>query len=306
MYSLLLAIPLLCAACGSESDTPAAPSTISPTQPQTTLISNLNLQLSTDKARYAPGEAVSFTSGSPLPDGAKVRYRHGATVIEEQSATGTSWSWTPPSTDYTGYLADVYTTDASGKQTIYGTIAVDVSSDWARYPRYGFVGTYDDTKTSETISQETALLNRCHINGLQFYDWQNKHHEPVVLRDGKVEDSYADIANRKINTSVVKAYISQAHAHGMKAMFYDLCYGALDDAAQDGVSPKWYMYKDENHNTVEALGLPSGWKSDIKLVNPGNTAWQDYFSQKVSDVYKTFDFDGFHIDQVGKRDPEYD
>ncbi len=306
MYSLLLAIPLLCAACGSESDTPAAPSTISPTQPQTTLISNLNLQLSTDKACYAPGEAVSFTSGSPLPDGAKVRYRHGATVIEEQSATGTSWSWTPPSTDYTGYLADVYTTDASGKQTIYGTIAVDVSSDWARYPRYGFVGTYDDTKTSETISQETALLNRCHINGLQFYDWQNKHHEPVVLRDGKVEDSYADIANRKINTSVVKAYISQAHAHGMKAMFYDLCYGALDDAAQDGVSSKWYMYKDENHSTVEALGLPSGWKSDIKLVNPGNTAWQDYFSQKVSDVYKTFDFDGFHIDQVGKRDPEYD
>jgi dextranase len=306
MYSLLLAIPLLCAACSSDNDSPIDPSTIQPTQPATTLISDLSLHLSTDKARYAPGEKVSFTSGSPLPDGAKVRYRQGATVIEEQSLTGTSWTWTPPSTDYTGYLADVYTTDASGKQTICGTIAIDVSSDWARYPRYGFVGTYDDTKTSEVISQETALLNRCHINGLQFYDWQNKHHEPVVLRDGKVEDSYADIANRKVNTSVVKAYISQAHAHGMKAMFYDLCYGALDDAVQDGVSPKWYMYKDESHSTVDALTLPSGWKSNITLVNPGNTAWQDYFARKVSDVYKTFDFDGFHIDQVGNRDPEYD
>lgn len=306
MYSLLLAIPLLCAACSSDNDSPIDPSTIQPTQPATTLISDLSLQLSTDKARYAPGEKVSFTSGSPLPDGAKVRYRQGATVIEEQSLTGTSWTWTPPSTDYTGYLADVYTTDASGKQTICGTIAIDVSSDWARYPRYGFVGTYDDTKTSEVISQETALLNRCHINGLQFYDWQNKHHEPVVLRDGKVEDSYADIANRKVNTSVVKAYISQAHAHGMKAMFYDLCYGALDDAVQDGVSPKWYMYKDESHSTVDALTLPSGWKSNITLVNPGNTAWQNYSARKVSDVYNTFDFDGFHIDQVGNRDPEYD
>lgn len=306
MYSLLLAIPLLCAACSSDNDSPIDPSTIQPTQPTTTLISDLSLQLSTDKARYAPGEKVSFTSGSPLPDGAKVRYRQGATVIEEQSLTGTSWTWTPPSTDYTGYLADVYTTDASGKQTICGTIAIDVSSDWARYPRYGFVGTYDDTKTSEVISQETALLNRCHINGLQFYDWQNKHHEPVVIRDGKVEDSYADIANRKVNTSVVKAYISQAHAHGMKAMFYDLCYGALDDAVQDGVSPKWYMYKDESHSTVDALTLPSGWKSNITLVNPGNTAWQNYFARKVSDVYNTFDFDGFHIDQVGNRDPEYD
>lgn len=306
MYSLILAIPLLCAACSSDNDSPIDPSTIQPTQPATTLISDLCLHLSTDKARYAPGEKVSLTSGSPLPDGAKVRYRQGATVIEEQSLTGTSWTWTPPSTDYTGYLADVYTTDASGKQTICGTIAIDVSSDWARYPRYGFVGTYDDTKTSEVISQETALLNRCHINGLQFYDWQNKHHEPVVLRDGKVEDSYADIANRKVNTSVVKAYISQAHAHGMKAMFYDLCYGALDDAAQDGVSPKWYMYKDESHSTVDALTLPSGWKSNITLVNPGNTAWQDYFARKVSDVYNTFDFDGFHIDQLGNHDPEYD
>jgi len=306
MYSLILAIPLLCAACSSDNDSPIDPSTIQPTQPATTLISDLSLHLSTDKARYAPGEKVSLTSGSPLPDGAKVRYRQGATVIEEQSLTGTSWTWTPPSTDYTGYLADVYTTDASGKQTICGTIAIDVSSDWARYPRYGFVGTYDDTKTSEVISQETALLNRCHINGLQFYDWQNKHHEPVVLRDGKVEDSYADIANRKVNTSVVKAYISQAHAHGMKAMFYDLCYGALDDAAQDGVSPKWYMYKDESHSTVDALTLPSGWKSNITLVNPGNTAWQDYFARKVSDVYNTFDFDGFHIDQLGNHDPEYD
>ena len=306
MYSLLLAIPLLCAACSSDNDSPIDPSTIQPTQSATTLISDLSLQLSTDKVRYAPGEKVSFTSGSPLPDGAKVRYRQGATVIEEQSLTGTSWTWIPPSTDYTGYLVDVYTTDASGKQTICGTIAIDVSSDWARYPRYGFVGTYDDTKTSEVISQETALLNRCHINGLQFYDWQNKHHEPVVLRDGKVEDSYADIANRKVNTSVVKAYISQAHAYGMKAMFYDLCYGALDDAVQDGVSPKWYMYKDESHSTVDALTLPSGWKSNITLVNPGNTAWQDYFARKVSDVYKAFDFDGFHIDQVGNRDPEYD
>lgn len=306
MYSLLLAIPLLCAACSSDNDSPIDPSTIQPTQPATTLISDLSLHLSTDKARYAPGEKVSLTSGSPLPDGAKVRYRQGTTVIEEQSLTGTRWTWTPPSTDYMGYLADVYTTDASGKQTIYGTVAIDVSSDWVRYPRYGFVGTYDDTKTSEVISQETALLNRCHINGLQFYDWQNKHHEPVVLRNGKVEDSYADIANRKVNTSVVKAYISQAHAHGMKAMFYDLCYGALDDAAQDGVSPQWYMYKDGSHATVDALDLPTGWKSDIMLVNPGNSAWQDYFVRKVSDVYKTFDFDGFHIDQVGNRDPEYD
>ena len=54
-------------------------------------------------------------------------------------------------------------------------------------------------------------------------------------------DSYTDIANRTIYTSVIKDYISTQHAYGMKAMFYNLCYGALDDAKEDGVSEKWHL-----------------------------------------------------------------
>lgn len=62
-------------------------------------------------------------------------------VVSEQAAAGTTWTWTAPATDYTGYLVDVYRTKENGTEVILGTIAVDVSSDWTRFPRYGFVAT---------------------------------------------------------------------------------------------------------------------------------------------------------------------
>lgn len=293
------------AACSSTNETTGGSSEVV-TQPKETLKEAMTLDLSTDKALYAPGEAVSFTATGTLPQGAKIRYRHGTTVIGEQPLSSSRWTWTPPLEDYSGYLADIYTQDANGTQTIYGTIAVDVSSDWSVFPRYGFVSSYDDTKTDDVISNDLSFLNRCHINGLQFYDWHNKHHMPVVISNGKVADSYEDIANRKINTHVVRQYINDAHQYGMKAMFYDLCFGALKDAKQDGVSPRWYMFKDTQHTTVAKLALPSDWKSDIMLVNPGNKEWQNYFTDRVNDVYQQFAFDGYHIDQLGNQDPVYD
>ena len=56
-------------------------------------------------------------------------------VVSEQAAVGTTWTWTAPATDYTGYLVDVYRTKENGTEVILGTIAVDVSSDWTRFPR---------------------------------------------------------------------------------------------------------------------------------------------------------------------------
>ena len=50
-------------------------------------------------------------------------------VVSEQAAVGTTWTWTAPATDYTGYLVDVYRTKENGTEVILGTIAVDVSSD---------------------------------------------------------------------------------------------------------------------------------------------------------------------------------
>ena len=123
----------------------------------TPVTSDLTVNLTTDKACYRPGETVSFTA-DVLPAGAKVRYRTLNQVISEQAAAGSSWTWTAPATDFTGYLADVYRTKEDGTEVILGTIAVDVSSDWTRFPRYGFVATFDASKTESKIQEEMAFL----------------------------------------------------------------------------------------------------------------------------------------------------
>lgn len=97
------------------------------------------LALTTDKACYQPGSTVTFTASGTIPTSgtATLRYRHhGALVCEQTFApdANNQWTWTPPSTDYQGYMVDVYTRDASGKEQELGSIAVDVSSDWKRYP----------------------------------------------------------------------------------------------------------------------------------------------------------------------------
>lgn len=298
LISKMMFALLLFASCSSDDTFNI--SKASSLQPAVEITSRLTLELSTDKALYAPGQTISFSVKGDLPAGATVRYRHGADVVEEQPLPGSTWTWTAPSQDFTGYLVDIYTKNGSG-ETVYGTIAVDVSSDWNRFPRYGFVATYDKSKTQKTIDAEMALLNRYHINGVQFYDWHYAHHQPYTP-----DAVYTDIANREIDADVVRRYISAQHGYGMKSMFYNLCYGALDNAAQKGVKDQWYLYKDQRHSKKDCLNMSSEWKSDIYITDPNNTDWQKYLAAQNKDVYEHFDFDGYHIDQVGDRGTVYD
>ncbi|RYF89551.1 MAG: hypothetical protein EOO00_09875, partial [Chitinophagaceae bacterium] len=87
---------------------------------------------------------------------------------------------------------------------------------------------------------------RYHINGLQFYDWHNKHHKPLPVTGGTPDAVWKDIFNRDIYFNTVQKYITSAHGRNMKAMFYNLIYGAWESAELEGVSPEWYVY---NMNT---------------------------------------------------------
>jgi len=307
---LLFVLSLFTASCGgsesNEEPTPVNPSgKVNEVIVKTTTKGNLTISISTDKACYKPGETVRFSVEGTMPSGAMVRYRKGVEVVSTVSTIGNEWTWNAPSQESCGYMIDVYTVSGD-EETIYGTIGVDVSSDWARFPRYGFVASYDRSKTQAVIDGEMAFLNRCHINGIQFYDWHYKHHWPLGGTRSQLLETYTDIANREIVTDVVKRYIETQHRYGMKAMFYNLCYGALADAASDGVSEQWYLYKQTGHTDKDVLPLSNSWKSNIYLLNPENVDWQKYLSERNDEVYASFDFDGFHIDQVGDRGTVYD
>ena len=171
------------------------------------------ISLSTDKAVYAPGETVEF-SASEMPAGAiYVRYMHlGEMVGEEQALSGTSWSWTAPSEDFKGYMAEVYQRSASGED-ILATIAVDVSSDWKKFPRYGFLATFNEM-SADACDAVISNLNRLHINGVQFQDWHWKHHWPLAQDKTTLEplETYSDIASRSTSLSTIRNYISSIHS----------------------------------------------------------------------------------------------
>ena len=258
------------------------------------------ISIHTDKSIYKPGEKVNFTIDKILPGEAKIRYRYLDDLISEASLAATNWQWAPPVTDHKGYLVDIYAT-IEGVEKVYGSIAVDVSSDWTKFPCYGFLSKYGQLADAD-MENIIRNLSRHHINGIQFQDWHYKHHMPLAGTVASPHNFWKDIANRDNYLSTVKGYISKAHAKNIKTMSYNLAFGALNDASADGVQEQWYLFKDKTHTLKDAHPLPKPpFKSDIYLVDPSNISWQQYLIEKNNDVYDVFDFDGFHIDQLGDR-----
>ena len=115
------------------------------------------------------------------------------------------------------------TRDAKGKETPLGTIAVDVSSDWSKFPRYGFLSHYTGI-SQERIEQIIDRLNRLHINGVQYQDWHWKHHRPAAGTSSCPAETWTDIALRPVEKRVVDAYIAETHRRGILSIFYNLCW----------------------------------------------------------------------------------
>jgi len=262
------------------------------------------LNITTDKSAYNPGDAVTFTIDQALPSTAKVRYKQLGTVLQDVSVSGKTWTWTTPAADFTGYMVELYGTE-NGKEVIYGTIGVDVSSDPDRFPRNGFLSAYG-LLSSTQINAVMASLNRYHINYVQFQDWEYEHHQPLSGTVASPDAMWKDIANRDNYFSTVKGYIDAAHSYNMKTLSYNLAYGALSDAAAAGVQEQWYIFKDANHTNKDVCPLPTPpFKSNIYLTDPSNTGWQQYIAGKTNDVYSVFGFDGYQIDQLGDQGTVY-
>jgi len=278
---------------------------IIPEAPANTVTSSFsNLKISTDKSTYKPGDDVTFTMDiSTLPTSAKVRYKYQNTALFESSITASTWKWKTPTDDYKGYIAEVYA-NVNNIETVYAVIAVDVSSEWNKFPRYGFISKFDQLTDSQ-IDSVTSNLNRLHINGLQFYDWHNKHHKLLPLIGSTPATSWQDIGGRTIYFSTIQKYITSAHSYNMKSMFYDLVYGAWEYADADGVNKEWYLYKDNTHTNRDFFALNSPFLSNLYLLDPSNTGWQNYMINEVKNVYQNLNFDGYHMDQVGNWGARY-
>jgi dextranase len=268
-------------------------------------------QISTNAARYAPGDTVFFNIKFPAIVTSRkmsVIYFHLADTVGQQNiyaaeSDAYSWSWMPPKADYQGYMAEV-TIFESGSVAGKTAIAVDVSSDWAHFPRYGFVSKFPEMTLP---AQQSVIqnLNRFHINGLQFYDWHYKHNMPIKMNGDSPALYWNDIANRVNYFSTIKNYIDEAHKCHMKTMAYNLLYGAFSNSYQDGVKDEWGLYTDALHNKRYMYELPSSWSANLYFMDPSNIDWENYIFTQEATVFKYLPFDGWHVDQVGNPGTVY-
>lgn len=260
------------------------------------------LDLKKDRARYHPGETVQFQVSEVRPH-TVVRYSHLGEMLSEEPLGAAQWSWLPPAADFRGYMVELIE-NPDGEEKVLGTVAVDVSSDWTKFPRYGFLsnfGPMDPGQRGEVLER----LKDFHINGIQYYDWHDKHHLPLPLDGtGNPLPTWQDLFNREVSLETVKGYIDQGHALNMASMFYNLLFGALDPVAGDGFSPEWQLYDDRFHNRVNHHDLGDFGK--ILLTDPGNAQWQGHIMDRSAEIYEHLDFDGWHLDQLGDRGEVYD
>lgn len=270
--------------------------------------------LQTDKARYNPGDTVHFLASlwqtfSDTSTQLEILCIHDdeeAALLHVPigNSETVSWSWVPPLTDYTGYLVSVKVSQAPTYDST--SIAVDVSSDWAKFPRYGFVSAYPETDSSDRANL-FAMLNRYHLNGLQFYDVNHKHDVPLAGSVAQPDTEWNDIANRHNYYSTVQAYIGLAHSCNMNAMNYNLIYGAYANSeVADGVLPQWGLYYDTQHQNQVEYRLPANWASNLAVEVPQDTGWQNFIFNNEQNLFDVFAYDGWHVDQLGSQGTVYD
>ncbi|MBM7568629.1 glycoside hydrolase family 66 protein [Paenibacillus sacheonensis] len=283
-------------------------------------------KVSTDKARYNPGTAVTLsvnlknTTGSTITNGTVTLYfKHLENELSGTSQTKTytlannasttlTYVWTPPSTDYQGYAVEAWARDGAGTTIDNMNSAVDVSSTWTKFPRYGFLSSFP-SQAGSTSSAIVGMLKDYHINALQFYDWQYKHHLPVKGSVSNPDASWPDIAGRTTYKQTILDYIGASHNANISAMNYNLINGAFDGYGQDGtgVNAQWGLFDDSAHANQASLSMPGGWAtSKLWYFNPANTNWQNYIFAKEQDAFNAFGFDGWHVDQIGNPGTKYD
>ena len=106
---IYLVAAFLCLSCSDDHESnPQNGGTSGSVTEVTPVTSDLCVELTTDKAFYKPNETVTFTAADALPAGTKVRYRLSGEIVGEEPVSGTNWTWKAPSTDFKGYMAELY------------------------------------------------------------------------------------------------------------------------------------------------------------------------------------------------------
>lgn len=298
----------------------AVPTSLSPftVQEANAYANGMIKRIYTDKGRYNPGDTaiiqVEMTNQTGSAFNGKVNlaikhlemqvYAANQTVnLPNGSSTTVVFNWTTPNTDFQGYFVNV----TAGGST--GATAIDVSSNWTRWPRYGYITEFPNESPAATADRVKRTVEDYHTNAFQLYDWMWRHENYIKRTNGSIDNSWTDWSgDNTMYWPTIQNLISSMHGLNAAAMPYTMTYAALHNyEAVSGVNPAWGMFSDKAHQSQLGFdfddGNPNTW---LWLFNPASSGWQNYIFGQFRDIISTAGFDGIHLDQMGQRADPYD
>ena len=272
----------------------------------------------TDKARYDVGETVeAYIELQPVSQTdmtLEILVRHLAdevyrsaievSVSEEKSVHNVQISM--PEEDFKGYSLEVYVKQGD-KVVDYEMSAIEVASDWSRFPRYAYLTRYGK-QTEEEIRETLLRLNKHHITGLFYYDVLYRHEKPAAGSPGEQGKDWHTLANSYASFETVSKLIDYGHEYHMNSYLYNLIFGAYADYEESGVKAEWGLYRDAAHEQQDYHGdFADSWATKrLYLFNPANPEWQDYYLDVTKQALTIFGYDGLQVDSLGGRGLLYD
>lgn len=180
-----------------------------------------------------------------------------------------------------GYGVEVELRDQYGiLQTV--TTAFDILETWEYAPRYGFLS--DFAVENEKDQEALEILNKYHINMVQFYDWMYRHHQLIPETR-----TFIDPLGRELSITAVENKIKYAHKYGMKAMAYGAVYGAGES----------FYIENKNSALYKHNGEPLGFGNFLYIMDISrDTMWHDHIIREFEKALN-LGFDGIHMDQYG-------
>ena len=252
-----------------------------------------------DRAMYQPKSQMTVMV-EDLPVGTEmlaVELQHLGEIVFHQvmDASNNRILIALPDRDFTGYLLIVCALDQDNHALGIAMTGVDCSSIWTKFPRYGYLWDYgSNTDSANRITQ----LARYHLNGLQFYDWQYRHHIPVSPN----MESWRDWSGREISGAAIRSYLDAAHQMGMVGMNYNMIYAANQSYRIDGsgVDDSWRLIRENGEEFTCDMDASRGPVGVLQYFNPLNPNWQQYIFTSEQEVFAAFPFDGWHGDTIGE------
>lgn len=255
----------------------------------------------TEKSMYAPGEKAVVCLENLPTEATALRarlYSLERCVWDWQLPASKRFPLSLPDADGRGYALEVEALDEQQNVLTSAFTAVDVSSSWTKFPRYGYVWDFTPSADAESKADEMA---RYHLNGVQFYDWQYRHHRPLA------DDlsGWRDWSGRWISGDTVRAYLRAAHDRGMACMAYNMIYAANETYLTDGsgVQADWRLVRANGADFTCDMDAKLGPVGVLQYFNLLNPDWQSYIFAQENRVFEAFDFDGWHGDTIGENGP---